>query len=79
MSLEDSYYDDVLVEESDWVLTQSLLIIMLLNLVMVVVQIYLTFSILTGCSSIYGLTISGKVFEAYSFTCNNPDIPPIYP
>lgn len=78
MTLEDSYYNDIMTDKKDAFLSYSLLTLVFLSVAVVAFQIYLVFTILTSCSTIYGLTISGKVFEADSFTCANPSVESVY-
>lgn len=78
MSLENTYFDDVVEDKSDLFLSRTLFALTVASSLAMVIQLYLVFSIITSCSTIYGLTISGKVFETDSYSCPNPTIPFLY-
>ena len=78
MSLETSYYEDALKDRVALFLTRSLFVFMVINVLLVCFQLYVVYSFVNDCTTIFGLTISGKVFETFSFTCNNPSIPAVY-
>lgn len=76
--LEDSYFEHLLEEEAERLLIRSLLTATGLVFISALVQAYLVFSIATSCSTVFGLTISGKVLETDSFTCQNPFVESVH-
>lgn len=71
MSLENSYFSDLLENWVEGILSKILFALALSLFVLLSYHIYLFFMTLSSCSTVFGLSITGRVFETYSFTCSN--------
>lgn len=77
--MKSSYFVDAFEHQVEKKLVAILLILSTLLVLLAITQTVMLFFVYKKCTTIYGLTGSGKVYETQSFTCtNSPQVRTVY-
>lgn len=77
--MKASYFVDAFEHQVEKKLVAILLVLSILLTLLAITQTVMLFFIYQKCTTIYGLTDAGKVYETQTFTCtNSPQVRVVY-
>lgn len=75
---ELNYLRDVARPKLTRLLNTSYKWLLWLMVLLVISQMALMLWASQNCANVFGLSLGGRIFESYSFTCENPNAKPVF-